>query len=576
MTSLTKAPAMSIDAAVAHLLATDPRFAVDPVRIRGVDYTAFSNIPPHTRALLERAAEVQSANGDPFLVFGEERYTYEEFCRRINVLSGVLSSRFGVEKGQPVAIAMRNCPELLMLMMAITSMGAVAVFLNAWWTTEELDYAIQDSAARIIFADGLRSERLAPLVDQLDLDVIGVRDADTSGPLSFSGLMNGAQPFDEKVEIDTDDDMAIMYSSGTTGQPKGVVQTHRGAMNAVYTWLMQAEIAALVEPPEPDAPAPLRPSFLVVTPLFHVTATHPVFLLGIAAGAKLVVMEKWDADHAVELIERKQITRLVGVPTQSADLMVAAARMNTSLNSLTFIGAGGAKRPAAQVPELVARFPGAQIATGWGMTETNANGIGLVGREYHDRPNVAGRLYPPVQELRFLDDAGHEVSPGTVGELTVKSPCNMRCYLNKPEATAEVMQGGWLRTGDLGSIDEYGVVTISDRKKNIVIRGGENIACLDVEGAVHRHPAVAEACAFAVPDDRLGEVVGVGIVLKPGATLEPDTLRSFLGDHIARFKIPEHIWLLEGTLPRGTTDKLDRRALRSMCLNKQAVGPEFT
>jgi acyl-CoA synthetase (AMP-forming)/AMP-acid ligase II len=565
MTEGSKAKA--IEAAVAQLLATDPRFAVERVRIRGDDYTAFSNIPAHTRALLDRAAEPQASAGDPFLVFGAERQTYEDFRRQVNRLANALEVRLGVTKGQPVAIAMRNCPELMIAMMAITSLGAVAVFLNAWWTTEELDYALGDSKARIVFADGQRATRLAPLVDRHGLTTIGVRDGEPSGAIAYSDLMTGASSAAPSVEIDTDDDMAIMYSSGTTGQPKGVVQTHRGAMNAVQTWLMQVEIGALIEPPAPDAPAPLRPAFLVVTPLFHVTATHPVFLLGMAAGAKLVVMEKWDAELAVQLVEREQITRILGVPTQSADLMQAATRLGASLGSLNFIGAGGAKRPAAQVSELTRRFPAAQIATGWGMTETNANGIGLIGPEYHDRPNVAGRLYPPVQELRFLDDAGHEVLPGTIGEITVKSPCNMRCYLNKPEATADVLQNGWLRTGDLGSIDEDGIVTISDRKKNIIIRGGENIACLDVEGAVHRHPAVAEACAFSVPHDRLGEVVGIGILLKPGETLDAEALRSFLADHIARFKIPEHVWLLDGNLPRGTTDKLDRRALRQHCLS---------
>ncbi|MEC7257190.1 MAG: AMP-binding protein, partial [Pseudomonadota bacterium] len=308
----TPTGAMTLDNAVAHLLANDPRFAVQRTRIRGIDYTAFSNVPPHTRALLDRASEPQTASGDPFLVFRDERYTYEDFCNRINRLSGALQTELGVVKGQPVAIAMRNCPELLLLMMAITSLGAVVVFLNAWWTTEELDYAVNDSGARIVFADGQRAQRLAPLVDRYGLSVIGVRDGEDASHRTFTQMINAAKLVDIWPEIDTDDDMAIMYSSGTTGKPKGVVQTHRGAMNAVYTWLMQAEIAALVEPPEPEAPAPLRPAFLVVTPLFHVTATHPVFLLGIAAGAKLVVMEKWDADHAADLIEREQITRMLG------------------------------------------------------------------------------------------------------------------------------------------------------------------------------------------------------------------------------------------------------------------------
>jgi acyl-CoA synthetase (AMP-forming)/AMP-acid ligase II len=370
-----------------------------------------------------------------------------------------------------------------------------------------------------------------------------------------------------EVEIDTDDDFAIMYSSGTTGHPKGVVQTHRGAMNAVFTWLMQAVMAPLVTPPDAGSPPAPRPSVLIVTPLFHVTATHPMFLLSMPAGAKLALIYKWDAQEAARIIDREKITRFLGVPTQSADLLQASRELGISLDSLDYIGSGGAKRPAAQVLDLAQQFPTADIATGWGMTETNAVGIGMAGPEYVARPGSAGRLHPPVQDLKFLDEHGQEVPIGEIGEITVKSPCNMRCYLNKPEATAEVLKDGWLRTGDMGFIDSDGFVTISDRKKNIIIRGGENISCLDVEGALHRHPAVAEACAFSLPDDRLGETVGACVQVRPGQETTQQDLCQFLADHIAHFKIPERIWIQTSPLPRGATDKTDRRALRAQCLS---------
>ena len=189
------------------------------------------------------------------------------------------------------------------------------------------------------------------------------------------------------------------------------------------------------------------------------------------------------------------------------------------------------------------------------MTETNACGIGLIGDEYLDNPDAAGRLYPPIQELAIWDDDGQEVPTGAIGELTIKSACNMRCYLNKPEATDEVLQNGWLRTGDLGKIDEDDIVTILDRKKNIVIRGGENIACLDVEGALHRHPAISESCAFSVPDDRLGEVVGAGVQIRKDMQATQEDIKAFLAQEISHFKIPEYIWIQTDPLPRGPTDK---------------------
>lgn len=558
---------ITLDAAIARVTAENPIFETQQTVIRGTRYRAFRNTPPHIRALMQASRTAQGDGAAEYLAFGDERWSYDAFCSDSNRLAWGLQDQFGISKGDRVAIAMRNCPELLLLITAISSIGGVVVFLNAWWTTEELDYALEDTGVRLVFADAKRMDRLRPLKPVRNLTLVGTRDPEGPVNQEFSELLAKSETNEwPEVEIDTDDDFAIMYSSGTTSHPKGVVQTHRGAINAVFTWLMQAALAPLLDPPDnPDAPAP-RPVGLVATPLFHVTATHPVFLLSLPAGAKLVVMDRWEADTAVRLIRDEKITRFLGVPTQSADLAEAAERLGEPLETLDFLGAGGAKRPAAQVAELSRRFPKANIATGWGMTETNANGIGMVGKDYLARPGSAGRLYPPVQELRFLGEDGRDVAPGEIGEITVKSPCNMRCYLNKPEATVEAMQDGWLRTGDLGRIDGDGYVTIVDRKKNIIIRGGENIACLDVEGALHRHPAVAEACAFALPHARLGEVVGAAVQLRPGSTVSEAELRDFLAEHVAHFKVPERIWTRADPLPRGATDKIDRRALRAACL----------
>ncbi|MEP4711848.1 AMP-binding protein [Pseudophaeobacter sp.] len=562
--------AMTPEEAVCHVITTNPTFAVHEVEVRGVTVKAFKAIPGTVPALLASGWEQHGEGALEFLAYESETYAYAEFTQSVNQLAHAMRDELGLGQGDRVAIAMRNYPELLMLVLAISSIGGVVVFLNAWWTSEELDYALQDSKARVIFADGLRMERVLPLRDALDLTLIGVRDAEGQTAHDLSSLKRNARSDTAPlVEIDTDDDFAIMYSSGTTGHPKGVVQTHRGAVNAVFSWLMQSVIAPLVDPPDPDAPEPLRPSALVVTPLFHVTATHPLFLLSLPAGAKITLMHKWDPEQAVRLIRDNSITRFLGVPTQSAELMEAALKMGETLPSLDYLGAGGAKRPGAQVAKLAEAFPNAGVATGWGMTETNALGIGMIGDDYKARPDSAGKLHPPVQELRMLDDAGNDVPLGELGEITVKSPANMRCYLNKPEATDEVLQDGWLRTGDLGVLDQDGFVTILDRKKNIIIRGGENIACLDVEGALHHHPDVLEATVFSVPDERLGETVGAAVQLKTGAQLTLADMAAFLDGHLAKFKIPTALWTQHDILLRGATDKIDRRAIREACLNNK-------
>jgi acyl-CoA synthetase (AMP-forming)/AMP-acid ligase II len=562
---------MTPEQAVAHVTANEPAFALEDAEIRGTVFRVFKNVPPTVPALLAAGWERHGNGTLEYLVYEDERLTYADFTDRVHRLARTMQGEMGLGRGDRIAIAMRNYPELLMLVLAISSIGATVVFVNAWWTTDELDYALTDSGAKVVFADGPRLERIAPLKDGLGLTLIGVRDGAGAQAAAhdLGGLLDRSESGEPvTAEIDTDDDFAVMYSSGTTGHPKGVVQTHRGAVNAVFSWLMQAAIAPLVEPPAPDAPEPPRPSALVVTPLFHVTATHPLFLLSLPAGAKITLMRKWDAREAVRLIKENQITRFLGVPTQSAELMEAAREMGESLPTLDYLGSGGAKRPAAQVAELAKTFPNAGVATGWGMTETNALGIGMIGEDYVLRPESAGKLHPPVQELRILDDAGNALAPGQLGEITVKSPANMRCYLNKPDATAEVLRDGWLRTGDLGIVDEEGYVTILDRKKNIIIRGGENIACLDVEGALHKLPQVLEACAFSVPDDRLGESVGAAVQLRPGMTLTQAEMAATVARHLAPFKIPQHLWTQSEPLMRGATDKIDRRGLRTACLEQ--------
>lgn len=564
------ASVMSLDEALAHLIAADPRFAVTETEIRGEPQRVFANAPAHLPALLDAAAAAHPEA--EALVFGAARWTYADLARDVARLANAMTDRLGVRPGDRVALAMRNLPELPILILAVNAMGGVAVPMNAWWTADELAYALADCGASVVFADDERFARLAPVAAETGVRLVAVGEA--AGPLTCAALREGAREDPPQAAIHPDDDFAVMYSSGSTGHPKGVILTHRGAISAVWSWFLGVVAARLTAEAAGTAPADPRPQvWLVITPLFHVTALHAVLLQGLAVGAKMVLMRKWDPDAAVDLIKAEGVTRFNGVPTQSADLLEAARRRGETLSTLEFIGAGGAKRPAAQVGRLAEVFPAAMLVTGWGMTETNALGITLSGPDYLAHPEAAGRLTPPLQDMRITAEDGRPVAEGEIGELELRGPNVMRGYLNQPEATAETLRGGWLRTGDLARIGPGGFVHIVDRRKSIIIRGGENISCLDVEGALHAHPAVAEACAFPVPDERLGEIVGAAVLLHPGATADAAALTAFLTPRIARFKIPERVWFLDAPLDRGATEKVDRRAVRARCLGAAGAAP---
>ncbi len=321
-------------------------------------------------------------------------------------------------------------------------------------------------------------------------------------------------------------------------------------------------------PNEQGTLEPPQSANLVTVPFFHVSGMNTCVLMTLAIGGKAVILDKWDAERAADLIAQEKITRFWGVPTMTADLLSLNEKGKQRLATLTSLDAGGAKRPPEQVRRITSRHPGIEPSTGYGMTETSGLGLRAAGSEYVEQPDAAGYLLPPVQEMKVVDEHGAPLPIGEIGELVLKSPAIMRGYLNQPEATAEALNDGWLRTGDLVRIDESGMVFIVGRKKDIIIRGGENISSLEVEAAVHEHPFVLEACAFSVPDERLGEIVGVAIHCLVGQQLDLGSLRDFLGARIAQFKLPERLWHFDSPLDRGATEKINKRAVRSVCLDQ--------
>jgi long-chain acyl-CoA synthetase len=557
-----------------ELTAAGGAFAMKEIDVRGISMRVFESAPPSMRFVWELAAVHGPKD---YVVFEDERFTYAESDAIIKSLAALLVDVYGVRPGDRVAVAMRNYPEWVFSYWAIISIGAACVGMNAWWTSDEMKYGLADSRPKVLICDGERVERVAPILDDLrngtdgqSLDLITVR---------FDGeLPSGAVRWDDvvdpatapatlpSVDIDPDDDACIFYTSGTTGFPKGAQLTHRGSIHNLLNLAFMAQVSALaaakVSPPPPQSSPAKQAVFMAPTPLFHVTANNCLLHPATISGAKIVFLYKWDARRALELIEREGVTNFSGVPTMSREMLTHPDWESRDTSSVQGMGGGGAPLQPDLVDKIDKSLSGGAPSTGYGLTETHGIVTANSGSLYTSKPSSCGRVVP-VLDAKLIDDAGDEITePGARGELCVRGSVVIKGYLNRPEATADAIQDGWFRTGDIALLDDDGFVFIVDRAKDMVLRGGENVYCSEVEAAVYEHPDVAEAAAFGVPDDRLGEIVGIAIVRAPGANLDEDGLRTFLDGKLSKFKIPERVWFLDDALPRNASGKFLKRELR--------------
>jgi long-chain acyl-CoA synthetase len=435
--------------------------------------------------------------------------------------------------------------------------------MNAWWTTDELEYGLEDSGAKVVIADRERIERLEPVREGLGLQIIGVRlTEDRAGVDRLEEVVDPDATMPD-VAVGLDDDATILYTSGTTGHPKGAVSTHRAVLSGLLAFGCRSAVSALMEPERSNGDGPKdRTAYILVVPLFHATGLIPVMLGTTASGAKLVMMYRWDPERALELIERERVTAFVGVPTMSWDLLESPDFDKRDTSSLISVGGGGAPAPAELVRRVDKGFAKGRPQIGYGMTETNAYGPGNSGDDYLRKPTSSGRAVP-VMEVRVVDDDGRPVPTGEVGEICFRGPNLIRGYWNKPEATAEVIDAdGWLRSGDLGRLDDEGFIYVEDRAKDMVLRAGENIYCAEVEGAVYEFPGVAEAAVYGVPHHRLGEEVALAVVPSPGVDLNVDDLLAHLRRHLAAFKVPTIVDVRDERLPRNASGKILKKDLR--------------
>lgn len=546
------------------LTAPGQMFEMKEVEVRGRRLRAWANAPDTLRDLW--AFSKQYGERD-YLVYEGERWTYDQAHEEVSRIANALSAA-GVKPHDRVAIAMRNYPEWMLAYWAVVSIGAVVVGVNAWWVPEELAYALDDSSPVMIIGDRERLQRFQEIRDRFpQMQVVAVRcdDALPEGARPWSDLL-AAEPVLPDASIDPDDDACIFYTSGTTGHPKGAQLTHLGCTNNVFSTMFvnmsQMLAAAQVAGDESrnmlgEGAPPL--AAIITTPLFHVTANNTSAQLNTVLGGKVIHMYKWDAEEALRIIEREKVTSLTGVPVMAREILQHPDFDRYDTSSLTAMGGGG----AAVQPDLIDKIAARKLAPiqGYGLTEVCGAASGALGPLLATNPGSVG-LPSPIFDVKCIDDKGQTLEAGESGEICLRSVQVIKGYLNRPEATAETIVDGWLHTGDIGYQDENGLLYLVDRAKDMVIRGGENVYCSEVENAIFSHDAVAEAAAFSVPDDRLGEEVGAAVHLQPGQSLTGEELRQYLKEHLAGYKIPRYLWFTDSQLPRNASGKFLKKDLQ--------------
>ena len=546
----------------AALTAPGAEFEVVTTVVRGVPIKTYANALPTLRDVWLTTAPYADRD---YLVYEDDRWTYAQAHAEVQSIGNWLIQS-GVQPGDRVAIAMRNYPEWLLSYWATLSIGATVVGMNAWWIGPEILYALEDSTPKVMILDQERLAQLEESRDQLgDLKLVGVRLPEPAvGVTPWADLVAHPKPL-PAIEIDPDSDACIFYTSGTTGRPKGAQLTHRGCVSNIWSLLFSAGMQRLLAEQkgliEPGAD-PVVPSALITTPLFHVTANNCSAHGATLAGGKLTHMYKWDAGEALRLIEKERVTAMSGVPVMAREVISHPDFEKTDTSSLMTLGGGGAQLQPDLVAKIDKTVATARPNTGYGMTETCGIITSIGGDHFVDKPESCGPAMP-VFETKVVDPETHEERPaGEPGELWVRGGHVIRGYLNRAEATAETIIDGWLRTGDMARIDSDDFIYIVDRIKDMVLRGGENIFCAEVESALFEHSDVAECTVFGVADDRLGEEVGAAIYAKPGSALAAAALREHCMQLIAPFKVPRYIWFMDEALPRNASGKFLKRELR--------------
>jgi long-chain acyl-CoA synthetase len=550
----------SLRAAAEQLTAPGAPFELKDCSVNGITMRCYANAP----STLREALDAGRAHGDKTAItYEDERYTCTEFFAAADRFAHYLVHQAGIRKGDRVAIAMRNYPEWMFAFVGIQATGAIVVPLNSWGRAEELGYALNDAGARLVVCDIERHTLVRAQLAELDCQAVVVRSgsADIGAATRWEATQESPAQAPE-VALDREDLAMIMYTSGTTGKPKGAASTHAAICQALQNFELMAYVSAMTNPEVIGKMmgSGFEPCTLLAVPLFHVSGCYAIFLLNLRGGRKTSILYKWDPEEALKVIERERITVFTGVPAMTIAMLESPAFERTDTRSLFSLGAGGAACPPHLKDLIYRKVPDAYPGTGYGMTETNATGSSCTGEAYRLQPTAAGTI-SPIVDMQSVDPDGTVLPPGQPGELMVRSPTNAREYWNLPKPTAETFVDGWVKTGDIGFVDEHGFVHVVDRIKDMVIRNGENIYPVEVEGVLTAHPQVIEASVYGLPHPDLGEELAATV--NGAANLEVDQLVSYLREHMAGYKIPTQWRFTQQPLVRNATGKLLKPDIRA-------------
>ena len=561
----------------AQLTGPGGMFEITTVTVNGVEVQTYAE----RMASLRQIPELSLLRGDQvFLRYGDEDWTFERFITTANGVGHALRDQAGVAHGDRVAVLSQNNPEWCLTFWAAVTGGAILVGLNGWWKAEEVVYGLQDSGAKVLVADRKRFERIADQLDECpDLERIYLtRDCD---PADFADVVGDAHRdklhrFDELMAeptstfldapIDEDDVAVIFYSSGTTGKPKGIMSTHRNMIANLQNTIFSTVAASMLDPDAGnalEADAAAQTVSLFTSPLFHVSGCHSGLVVGMLAGLRLVMpVGKFEPEAALRTIQEEGVNIWAAVPTMIWRVCEHPDRHDYDTSSVTTVAFGGSPSAEELQRKIADTFPNVKsTSNAYGLTETSSVATVNSGENARRKPTSVGPPVPTV-EIQVIDGAGAALPTGEVGEICVKGPIVMKGYWNKPEATAETIVDGWLRTGDIGYVDDEGFVFITDRKKDMIIRGGENIYCVEIEERLVQHDAIADAAVIGVPHPELGEEVKAVVQVEDGHAITEAEVKQWVADGLANFKVPAYVELQHDKLPRNASGKLLKNVLR--------------